>query len=86
LLKQKYTKGVVVETFVKSLNLNQHTLQIAKEVCGKDDDFTTFTSNGIQRKIDSISDTASTQIEETFFFYPITSLLNAISTEINKTK
>lgn len=84
LLKQKYTKGVVAETFVKALNLNQQTLQVAKEVCSKDDDFATFTRNGIQRKIETISDTASTQIEETFFFYPISSLLNAISNEINK--
>jgi hypothetical protein len=84
LLQQKYTKGVMAETFVRALDLNQKTLLIAKEVCGKDDDFTTFTKNGIQRKIESISDTANTQIEETFFFYPIASLLNAISNEINK--
>lgn len=84
LLKQKYTKGVVAETFVKALNLNQQTLQIAKEVCAKDEDIATFTKNGIQRKIESISDTANTQIEETFFFYPIASLLNEISNKINK--
>ncbi len=84
LLKQKYTKGVVAETFVKALNLNQRSLQVAKEVCTKDEDIATFTKNGIQRKIETISDTASTQIEETFFFYPIASLLNEISNEINK--
>lgn len=84
LLQQKYTKRVVAEPFVKVLHLNQKTLLIAKEVCAKNEDFTTFTKNGIQSKIESISDTASTQIEETFFFYPIASLLNAISNEINK--
>jgi hypothetical protein len=84
LLMQKYTKGVVAETFVKALNLNQQTLQVAKEVCAKDEDIATFTRNGIQRKIETISDTASTQIEESFFFYPIASLLNEISNKINK--
>jgi len=84
LLKQKYIKGSVAETFVKTLNINQQTLQIAKEVCAKDEDLSNFTRNGINGKIESISDTDSTQIEETFFFYPIASLLNVISNEINK--
>ena len=84
LLNQKYTKSVVSETFVKTLNLNQQTLQIAKNIIAKDDDLTNFTRNGINGKIESIKDTASTQIEETFFFYPIASLLNVISNEINK--
>jgi hypothetical protein len=84
LLNQKYTKGVVAETFIKTLNLNKRTLQIAKDICAKEEDFATFTRNGITRKIESINDTSSTQIEETFFFYPITSLLNTISNEINK--
>jgi hypothetical protein len=84
LLNQKYTKGVVAETFVKALDINQRTLQIAKDVIAKEEDLSNFTRNGINRKIESISDTASTQIEETFFFYPIASLLNVISNEINK--
>ena len=84
LLNQKYTKGVVNETFVKTLNINQKTIQIAKDICAKEEDFNTFTRNGITRKIESITDTASTQIEETFFFYPIISLLNAISYKINR--
>ena len=81
---QKYTKGVVPETFVKVLNINQQTLQIAKKVLMKEDDLANFTRNGINNKIASIVDTSSTQIEETFFFYPISSLLNVISNEINK--
>jgi hypothetical protein len=84
LMQQEYTKGVVAETFVKALNINQQTLQIAKNVIAREDDLANFTRNGINGKIDSISDTASTQIEETFFFYPIASLLNVISNEINK--
>jgi hypothetical protein len=84
LLTQKYTKGVVAETFVRALNLNPQALQIAKNVCDRDGDFITSAKNGIQRKIDSISNTANTQIEETFFFYPIASLLNTISIEINE--
>jgi hypothetical protein len=84
LLKQKYTKGVVAEIFVKALNINQKTLQIAKDVIERDEDIINFTRNGINEKIESISDSANTQIEETFFFYPIASLLNAISNEINR--
>jgi hypothetical protein len=85
LLMQKYTKGgVVEETFLTALNLNQNTLQVAKDVCEKEEDFVTFTKNGIMGKIESVTDTSSTKIEETFFFYPIACLLNTISTEINK--
>jgi len=84
LLIKKYTKGVVAETFITALNLNQKTLQVAKNVCMRDEDLVTFTKNGIQAKIESVTDTSSTEIEETFFFYPIACLLNAISTEINK--
>ena len=84
LMLQKYTKGVVAETFVKAMNINQQTLQIAKDVLMKEDDLANFTRNGINNKIATIVDTSSTQIEETFFFYPIASLLNVISNEINK--
>ena len=84
LLIKKYTKGVVEETFITALNLNQKTLQVAKNVCLKDEDFVTFTKNGILGKIESVTDTSTTKIEETFFFYPIVCLLNAISSEINK--
>lgn len=83
LLQQKYTKGVVPESFIRTLNINQQTIGIVKEVCSREEDLSTFTRNGIQRKMDSISDKASTQIEESFFFYPIASLLNAVSHEIN---
>lgn len=85
LLKQKYTKGVVTESLVKALNLNPKTLQIMENVCAKDEDFATYTRNGILEKMGSMTDATNTKIEETFFFYPITCLLNAISTEINKT-
>jgi hypothetical protein len=84
LMQQKFTKGVVAETFAKALNINYNTLQIVKEVIAKDEDLVNFTRNGINDKIESIGDTASTQIEETFFFYPIASLLNVVSNEINK--
>lgn len=84
LLHQKYTKGVIPESFTKALNINQQTLGIVKEVCSRHEDLSTFIRNGIQNKIDSVSDTATTKIEESFFFYPIGSLLNTISHEINK--
>jgi hypothetical protein len=85
LLKQQYAKSTLKgETFIKTLNLNQKTLQIVQDVIKKDEDLTNYTRNGINGKIESINDTASTQIEETFFFYPIASLLNTISNEINR--
>jgi hypothetical protein len=84
LLQQQYTKGVVKESFIKTLNLNQQTIQTAKTVLAKDSDLINFTRNGINNKIEKIRDTASTRIEETFFFYPIESLLRTISNEINK--
>jgi hypothetical protein len=84
LLKQQYTKGVVQESFIKTLNLNQQAIQTTKTVLDKDSDLINFTRNGINNKIEKISDTASTRIEETFFFYPIESLLRTISNEINK--
>jgi hypothetical protein len=83
LLNQKYTKGVVAETFIKALDLNPQTLNIAKKVCSRDEDFTTFTTNGIRDKMEKV-DVVTTKIEEPFFFYPIAGLLNALSNEINK--
>lgn len=84
LLQQKYTIGNVPETFVRAMNINQQTLQIAKEVIKSEDDLANFTRNGINNKIASIVDGSSTQIEESFFFYPIESLLNVISYKINE--
>jgi len=83
LLNQKYTRGVVAETFIKAIGLNPQTLNIAKEVCARDEDFTTFTTNGIRDKMEKV-DVCTTKIEEPFFFYPIAGLLNALSNEINK--
>jgi len=83
LLNQKYCKGTIPETVTKCLNLNLHAIQLTKEICDKEDDLKVYTSNGIKRKIESIKDKSNTQIEETFFFYPIVSLLNKISNEIN---
>jgi hypothetical protein len=83
LLQQQY-KGIVKEPFVKALNINQQTILTAKTVLAKDNDLINFTKNGINKKIEDISDKASTKIEETFFFYPIESLLRTISNEINK--
>lgn len=84
LLNQKFHKGVVAESFIKALGLNPKTLSIAKEVCARDEDFTTFATNGIRDKMEKV-DIDTTQIEEPFFFYPIVGLLNALSNEINKT-
>lgn len=84
LMNEEYTKGVVSERFVDALNVNQQALEIAKDVLKKEDDLANFTRNSIKNKIDSIDNADTTKIEETFFFYPITSLLNAISNEINK--
>lgn len=82
LLNKKYTKDVVPETFIKALGLNPKTLNIAREVCARDEDFKTFTTNGIRDKMKKV-DVDTTQIEESFFFYPIIGLLNTLSNEIN---
>lgn len=83
LLNQKCTIGVVPETFIKALGLNPKTISVAKVVCGKTDDFKTYTKNGISEKMNTV-DKETTLIEEPFFFYPIIPLLNALSNEINK--
>ncbi|MEI6140612.1 MAG: hypothetical protein WCP85_15190 [Mariniphaga sp.] len=85
LLNQKFTGGLVPETFIVALDLNPKTLIIAKEVCSKAEDFATFTENGIRDKMEKV-DVSTTKIEEPFFFYPIAGLLNALSNEINKMK
>jgi hypothetical protein len=84
LLQTKVTVDVVKESLLQILNIEQQSLEIAKEVCERDDDFRNFTRNGITDKIESIGNADEIQIEETFFFYPISSLLNVISQEINK--
>ena len=78
---EKYTEDVVLETFAKVLNINQQALKIAKDILKREDDLVNFTRNGIKNKIDSIGNVSNIKIEETFFFYPITSLLNVISKE-----
>jgi hypothetical protein len=83
LMQQKYTGGVVEETFARAMNIEQQTLQIVQEVLDNQEDLANFTRKGINDKIESIGN-PSTRIEETFFFYPITSLLNAISKAINE--
>lgn len=83
LLTQNFTKGVVLEPFIQAMKINQKTLQNVKDVCSRDEDLNTFIKNGITGKMESIKDASSTKIEETFFFYPIASLLNSISNEIN---
>jgi hypothetical protein len=82
LLNEKYTKDVVPETFIKALGLNPKTLNIARDVCAREEDFKTFTTNGIRGKMEKV-DVETTQIEESFFFYPIIGLLNTLSNEIN---
>lgn len=81
LVYEKYTEDVVLETFAKVLNINQQALKIAKDILKREDDLVNFTRNGIKNKIDSIGNVSNIKIEETFFFYPITSLLNVISKE-----
>lgn len=85
LLHQNFANSIIFgETFINSLSLNPKTLNIVKDELEKQQDLDTYTRKGIEDKIKSIGDPESTTIEETFFFYPIEKLLNAISREIEK--
>lgn len=83
LLYKKYTKGVVPESFLKALSLDSQTLYIARNVLKNDDDLKTFTINSVRRKLEK-DDAYTTQIEESFFFYPIAGFMKALSIEIKK--
>lgn len=85
LVNQKFTGGVIDEKLVDALKINKQALEIAGNELAKDGDLIRFTRNGINDKINSIRPAAlaKTKIEETFFFYPIASLLNVISAKIN---
>ena len=85
LLHKKYTKGVVPESFLKALRLDSQTLHIARNVLKNDDDLKTFTINSVRRKLEK-DDAHTTQIEESFFFYPIAGFMKALSIEIKKQK
>lgn len=64
--------------FDDNFGVTSNSLKLAKEVCKKD--LMTFLEKGIaQRMEESLQ---SDKIEETFFFYPIKGVLNALSSEI----
>lgn len=83
LLYKNYTRGVIPETFLEALNIDSQTLSTAKHVLKNDEDLKTFTINSIRRKL-SKDDAHTTQIEESFFFYPIAGFMKALSIEIKK--
>ena len=85
LLQKKYTKGIVPETFLNALSLESQTLSIARKVLKNNEDLKTFTLNSIRMKLKK-DDALTTQIEESFFFYPIAGFMRALSFEIKKQK
>ena len=91
--KQEYLKKTVDEVkkfidFVLKLNaeisykdnfgISNESLNIAKEECYKDLDI--YASKGLELKLKEVSDDDA--IEETFFFYPLNGMLNALSIAI----
>lgn len=76
----------VLEDMNKSFNfddkfgVSSSSLQIAREIAGKD--LLTFLERGIRQRIDDTE--ADKMLEESFFFYPIKGVLQALSEEIYK--
>lgn len=65
--------------FMKNFQINQYTLNIAKEVCDKNLD--TFISKALDMHRNT-NEEQHKQLEETSFFYPVKGVINALSTAI----
>lgn len=64
--------------FDDNFGVTSDSLKLAKEICKKD--LMTFLEKGIAQRMEESQQ--SDKIEETFFFYPIKGVLNALSSEI----
>ena len=83
LLKKNTNTGEVNETFVQALRISPNALEFAKEECLKDRDLNTFFTNALTSKMKEIEAMdGSGEIEETFFFYPLSGLLQSLSLKI----
>lgn len=76
LLKSEIKKQVGTESIEKALSIPKAAVDKAKEVLSGKEDMKNITKNKIGKK------DKSAEIEETFFFLPIPTLLNTISREI----
>jgi len=65
--------------FMKNFGISYDSLEIVENECFSDD-LKTFASKGLNQKLQEVS--IKQPIEETFFFYPLVGLLNALSNEI----
>ena len=76
--------------FVKTLNshysfadyfgVSKNSIQMLDTVCRRDLD--EFLSKGIHRKLREMNNDTNEPVQETLFFYPLTGMLNALTTEI----
>ncbi|MBF6597959.1 MAG: hypothetical protein ITF98_07005 [Fermentimonas sp.] len=69
-------------SFKNKLNVSSKSLEIAKKVCYRD--LETFTKKGIDKKLEEVS--KDDKIEESFFFYPLNGVLNALTNAIFQQK
>ncbi|MBN1330958.1 MAG: hypothetical protein JXA54_15915 [Candidatus Heimdallarchaeota archaeon] len=69
-------------SYRNNFGISNKSLQIAKEQCSKD--LKTYTINGLNQKLKEVS--GDDIIEETFFFYPLTGMLTALSAAITDNK
>lgn len=76
LLKKEIKKQVDTEAIEIALSIPKKVIDKAKEIIAREDDMRTITKNKIEAK------DKSSKIEETFFFFPIPTLLRTISKEI----
>jgi len=69
-------------SFKNNFGVNSESLAISKSECLRD--LKTYTANGLAQKRKEVSD--DDKIEETFFFYPLTGMLYALSSKIFENK
>lgn len=71
-----------VFNFKNNFGVNTNSIRIAQECAKKD--LNTFLNKGITQRLEETQ--SIEMIEETFFFYPIKGVINAISTELGQNK
>jgi hypothetical protein len=82
-LEEKTNTGEIEETFMQALRISPSALDFAKEECLKDRDLETFFTNALARKEQEIREMDSSgEIEESFFFYPLSGLLQSLSLKL----
>lgn len=68
--------------FMKKFGISYDSLELVEKECFSDD-LITFADKGLNQKLKEVN--IKQPIEETFFFYPLVGLLNALSNEIYNT-